>query len=71
MTSQPRKQTIATHVLSNISRSKGNLTMKFGTLVESNMKNLFLQKSYAKCVGETIPKPFSKQSQLSISGSIV
>ena len=32
MTSQPGKQTIAIHVLSNISRSKRNQAMKFGQL---------------------------------------
>ena len=56
MTSQPGKQTFATHILSNIPRSKGNQTMKFGQLVEYDMRNIFLQKSYTKCVGETILK---------------
>ena len=31
------------------------------------MKHIFLEKSYAKCGGETIPTPFSKQSKLDIS----
>ena len=30
MTSQPGKETIAVHILSNISRDKGNQAMKFG-----------------------------------------
>ena len=34
------------------------------------MGNIFLGKSYARCGGETIPRPFSKRSKLSI-GSIV
>ena len=34
MTSQPGQQTIATHILPNISRSKGNRTMKLGQLIE-------------------------------------
>ena len=55
------------HVLSNISRSKGNRTMKFGQLVVYNMGNNFVQKSYTKCGGENIPRPFSKKSKLSIS----
>ena len=42
---QPEKQTIATHLLPNVSRSKGNQTMKFGQLLEYNMKNIFLGKS--------------------------
>ena len=45
MTPQPGKQTIAIHILPNISRSKGNQTMKFGQLTEFNMKNIFLKKS--------------------------
>ena len=30
MTSQPGKETIAVHILPNISRGKGNQAMKFG-----------------------------------------
>ena len=57
MTSQPGKQTIAIHILPNISRNKSNQTMKSGQL---NMRNFFLEKSYTKCAGETIPRPFFK-----------
>ena len=53
------------HILSNI--SQGNQKMKFGQLTEYNMRNIFLEKSYTKCSGETIPRPFSKKSKLSIS----
>ena len=67
MTSQLGYQTIAIHILSNISRSKGNQTMKFGQLIEYNMRNIFVEKSYTKCAGETIPRPLSKMSKLSIS----
>ena len=31
------------------------------------MRNIFLKKSHAKCGGETIPRPFSKKSKLSIT----
>ena len=48
----------------NISRSKDNQTMKFGQLIEYNMKNIFPKKSYINCGGETIPRPFSKKSKL-------
>ena len=41
--------------------------MKFGQLIEYNMKNIFVEKSYIKCAGETIPRPLSKKSKLSIS----
>ena len=46
MTSQPEE----------VSRSKGNQTIKFGNLIE-----------YRKCGGETIPRPYSKKSKLKIS----
>ena len=51
----------------NISRSKGNQTMKFGQLVECNMKNIFLGKSFTKSGEETSPRPFSEILKLSIS----
>ena len=62
MTSQPRKETIAIHLLPNTLRDKGNQTIK-----AYNMRNVFLKKSYAKCGGETIPRPLIKNSKLSIS----
>ena len=43
MTSQPGLQTIAIHILPNISQSKGNQTMKFGQLIEHNKRNIFMQ----------------------------
>ena len=42
MTSQPGKQRITTHILFNISRSKGNQTMKVGQLIEHPKRNVFL-----------------------------
>ena len=54
-------------MLHNISRSKGNQTMKFGQLIECNMRNIVLEKSYTKCGGEASPRPFSKNLKLSIS----
>ena len=53
------------HILANISRNKDNQAMKFGQLIEYNMRNIFVEKSYTKCGGETIP--FSKKSRLGIS----
>ena len=41
--------------------------MKFGQLIEYNTRKIFLKKSYTKCGGETIPRPFTKKSKLSIS----
>ena len=59
MMSQPGKQTITIHKF-KVSRSQGNQSMKFGQLIEYNMRNIFLEKSYSKCGGESIPRPFSK-----------
>ena len=41
--------------------------MKFGQLIECNMRNIFLEKSCTKCGGETSPRPFSEKLKLSIS----
>ena len=54
MTSQPGKETVAIYILSNVSKNKGNKSMKFGQLIEYNMRNIF-ENSYTKCAGETIP----------------
>ena len=35
--------------------------MKFGQLIEYNMWNIFVEKSYTKYSGETIPRPLSKK----------
>ena len=51
MTSQT-KQVITISIFPNISRSKGNQTMKFGLLIDYNMRNIFLEKSYAKYGGK-------------------
>ena len=67
MTSQPGLQTIAIHILPNIVRSEGNQTMKFGQLIEYNMRSIFVEKSYTKCAGETFPRPLSKISKFSRS----
>ena len=41
--------------------------MKFDQLIECNMRNIFIEKPYTKCDGETSPRPFSGKSKLSIS----
>ena len=37
--------------------------MKFGHLIENNMINIFLEKSYAKCGVEASPRPFHCMSK--------
>ena len=54
MMTQPGKQTIAIHILLN-TRSKDNQTMKFGQLIEYDMREIFL-----------VPRRFSKKSKMSI-----
>ena len=67
MTSQPGYQANVIHILSNISRNKGNQALKFGQLIEYNMRNIIFEKSYTKYGGETSPRPFSGILKLSIS----
>ena len=59
MTLQPGKQAIVMHILPNILRIKDNQTIRFDQLIEYNMRTIILGKSYTKCVGESIPRPFS------------
>ena len=67
MTSQTGQQIITISIFSNISRSKGNQTMKFGQLKVYNMRNIFLKESYAKCGGKASTRAFYKKSKYSIS----
>ena len=60
MTSQPAYQTIVIHILPNISRNKGNQTMKFGQLIECK-KILFFEEPCRKRGGETSSTPFSEK----------
>ena len=60
MTAQSGKQIITIHIKSNISKIKGNQTMKFCHLIEYNMRNIFLEKSYPKCGEELFSDSFLK-----------
>ena len=53
-------------MLSIISRTEGNQTMKFGQLRQNNMSNIFLEKAYTEYGGKTIPRPFSKKLKLGL-----
>ena len=72
MTSQPGLQTIAMHILPNISQSKGNQTIKFGQLIEFNKSNDFLQKLYSKWDKELVSDLFlffkNAQNEANASG---
>ena len=54
-------------MLPNISRSKLNQTMKFGQLIEYKMRNIFLEKTCIKPVGEASSRPFYEKSILDVS----
>ena len=59
MMSQPGLQTIVKHILPNISRSKGNQTMKFGQLIENNRRNI-LKNHTQNAVEKIVPDPFQE-----------
>ena len=68
ITSQPGWQTIEIYKLPNTWRSKSNHTMKFVQLIEYNMGNIFVEKSYTKYGEEIVSlRPFSEKSKLNIS----
>ena len=67
VTSQSGLQLILIYILPNTLRKKRNQIMKFGLLIEYNVRNIFLEKSYTKCGGESSPRPFSGKSELRIS----
>ena len=58
--SQPGLQTIAIHIFTNISRSKGNQVMKFGQLREYIMRNSFLENHTQNIVEKLFPGHFLK-----------
>ena len=64
MTLQSRQQIIIKDILSNIARSKGNRTMKFGLLIEYNMRNTFFKELYTNCDVEASFRFFYKKSKL-------
>ena len=49
---------ITTHIWFNVSRCKGNQTMKLVQSIEYNMKSVFREKPLTKCDGEPIFRPF-------------
>ena len=60
MTSQTGQQIIKIHILPNISRNKGNQTMKFVQLKEYNMRNIFLLIHAQNVVEKLVPDSLIK-----------
>ena len=52
------KQTLSIYKMFNISKSKGDQTMKFGQLIEYNTRDILPEKSNTRCQGEAIPTLF-------------
>ena len=52
MTSKPGQKTIAIHILPNISRSKGNQTMKFGQIIEYGKETFFFKNLAENKIGD-------------------
>ena len=57
MMAQAGLETIVINILPNISQTKDNQTIKFGQLIESNKKNVFLQKLCQKWGNQTSSRP--------------
>ena len=73
MTSETGPQIIIIYIMANISRSKGKQTMKFGQLIEYNMRNIFpiLKNLTQNVVKKLVTDPFKKFKIEDISGSTV
>ena len=61
------RPTITINILPNISRRKGIHTMKFGQLVEYNIRKFLLKNHTYNVVQKLVPDHFSKISKLNIS----
>ena len=60
MMSRSGQKIIPGRILSNKTKRKGNPTMKFGQLIECNIRNIYLEKSCTKCGEKQVPNPFIK-----------
>ena len=58
--SQTGYHTIAIDISPDISKSKGNQTMKFGQLVENNIRKIFLKNYEQNEVDKLVPDSFIK-----------
>ena len=54
------REILTTHILPNISRSKGNQTMIFSQLIECNIIIIFLKNHTQNEVEKLVPDPFLK-----------
>ena len=60
MTLQPGQLAMAIHTFTNISRNKSNQAIKFGQLIEYNMRSIFLKNHTQNVAEKLLPGPFLK-----------
>ena len=60
MTSQTGQQISTINILPNTSRSKDNQTIKFGQLIEYNMRNISFKNHPQNMVKKLVQNPFIK-----------
>ena len=65
----PDWQTIIIHILPNISKSKDNQPMKFGQLIECNLRNIFLQNHAENEAERLVPDFFLKKALYKVKAS--
>ena len=58
--SQTGQQVITIHILSYTSRGEDNQTLKFGQLIEYNIRNIFLKNYTQNVVEKPVPDPLIK-----------
>ena len=58
MTSRNGQKIITIHILPNISRSKGNPTMKFGQIIKYSIRHIFVKKHAKHEIGKLVPDLF-------------
>ena len=63
MMSKPGWQTIAIHILPNISRIKEDQTMKFGQVIQYN-RHIFVENHTQNVAGKLFLDPFLKNQNL-------
>ena len=71
MTSHAVQKLIAIHILSNISRIQCNQAMKFGELIENNVRNIFLKKLCRKWGTKTSARSLSVFKELYLSSTLL
>ena len=60
MTLQPGQLTMPIHTFTNISRNKSNQAIKFGQLIEYDMRSIFLKNHTQNVAEKLLPGPFLK-----------